>query len=60
MTAYAMLRTGGSGATAHYGTYPETYTIIASPIFSRMGITLMCADKTVFLPYANLMSLEWS
>lgn len=55
-----MLKTGGSGAVAHYGSAYMSYPIKAAPVFSRMGITLTCSDKTVFIPYVNLMSLEWS
>jgi hypothetical protein len=60
MTAHVTLKTGGGGAESHYGMLYQTHAIMAAPIFSRMGITLTCSDKTIFIPYANLMSLEWS
>lgn len=60
MQARVTLRTGGSGAVAHYGVLYETFTLKSAPVFSRMGITLACMTNTVFIPYSNLMQLEWS
>lgn len=60
MLARVTLKTGGSGAVSHYGVSNLSYAIKSVPVFSRMGVTLICPDKTVFLPYVNLMSLEWS